>query len=290
MTVATATQPAAREWVLQDPEGLLVAPENDCGTGVLVLAGSSGAIEAERCRLLARHGATAMSIRWFGGPGQSPVPAEIPVELFLAALDRLSGHARRLAVIGTSFGAEAALLVAARDPRVAAVAAIAPTSVCWAGVVADGRGALRLTSHWTWRGDPVPFVPFLEDVEPAGDPPAFRELYRLSLQAFPDHATRAAIPVEDIAGQVVLVAGEDDQVWPGADFARAVARRRHTHGLSTTVVTHPEAGHRVVFPSETAQVRGMAIARGGTPAADAELGALAWPHLAEALRLHPRPR
>ncbi|HET8559076.1 MAG TPA: acyl-CoA thioester hydrolase/BAAT C-terminal domain-containing protein [Marmoricola sp.] len=269
------------EEVLADPPGVLVRPGRVRGTGVLVLGGSSGAVEADRCRLLARHGATAMSIRWFGGPGQQDGTWEVPLETFTRALDRLAGECDRLALLGTSFGAEAALLVAAHDPRVAAVVAVAPTSVVWAGVTPHGRQ----TSHWTQCGEPLPFVPFDETWRPDADPPAYRGCYEASLRAATGRREQAAIPVEQIAGELVLVAGGDDQVWPSDDFASAIAARRSAHGLATTVLTHPAAGHRVVLPGERPVRRGMALARGGTPEADLELGRRAWPHLVTALGL-----
>ena len=275
------------EQELREPEGLMVQPENPCGTGVLVLAGSSGRVDVDRARLLARHGATALSVRWFGGDGQQPGPYEVPLETFSDALDRLASRCDRLAVVGTSFGAEAALLTAVHDDRVDAVVAFAPTPVVWAGVATDGPdGASRQTSHWTLDGIPLPFVPFLESWEPDRDPPAFRDCYRQSLDAHPDDARAAAIKAERIRGDVVTVAGEDDQVWPGADFARDLAARRTEHGLETTVVTHRHAGHRTVLPGEPVVTAGQHMARGGTAEADAELGRQAWPHLVSVLRLH----
>lgn len=249
-------------------------------TGVLVLAGSSGAVEDDRARLLADHGVTALALRWFGGPGQQPGPFEVPLETLVAGLDQLAGECERLALLGTSFGAEAALLVAAIDARVRAVVAIAPSPVVWAGV--DGA---RQTSHWTHRGRPLDFVPFDESWSPDTDPPAYRSLYERSLAADPAAAARAAIPVERIAGDVLVVGGEDDQVWPGADFARAVAARRTSHGRGTRVVTHARAGHRVTLPGESPAVRGQSMARGGSTEADAALGAAAWPHVVELLDL-----
>lgn len=53
-------------------------PDEHCGTGVLVLAGSSARVERDRAALLARHGAVSLSIRWFGGAGQRPAPHEVP--------------------------------------------------------------------------------------------------------------------------------------------------------------------------------------------------------------------
>jgi hypothetical protein len=40
-------------------------PDDPCGTGVLVLSGSSGALELERAGLFAAHGATTLALRWF---------------------------------------------------------------------------------------------------------------------------------------------------------------------------------------------------------------------------------
>lgn len=269
------------------PDELLVRPDRPCGTGVLVLAGSSGAVEEQRARLFAAHGALALSIRWFGGQGQQPEPFEVPIETFTSALDRMAPECDRLAIVGTSFGAEAALLTATEDVRVGAVVALAPSPVVWAGIDpegAPGRGG-RVTSHWTRRGRPVPFVPFDDTWEPLTDPPAYRTMYESSLERYPAEATRALIPVERIKGEVVVVAGEDDQVWPAADFARTIAARREARDLPTTVVVHPDAGHRVVLPGETPVIRGQAMARGGSDAADAVLGTMAWPHVRSALGL-----
>src|SRR3954469_22450021 len=75
--LASGVMPAIRERHLESPEGLLVIPEGEARCAVLVLAGSSGRVDADRARLLARHGAVAMSIRWFGGQVEA---ATIPVE------------------------------------------------------------------------------------------------------------------------------------------------------------------------------------------------------------------
>jgi dienelactone hydrolase len=229
--------------------------------------------------VLADAGVAALAIRWFGLPGQQPGPYEVPLELFSSALDRLAQHTDRLGVLGTSFGAEAALLTAAWDRRVRACVAIAPSSVVWAGV--DGSG--RMTSHWTHGGVPLSYVPLVEDWHPDSDPPAFRGLYEQSLVAAGEGVDTAAIPVERISGEVVLVAGGDDHVWPSVAFAERIAARRSSHHLPTTVVTHAPAGHRTVLPGEDPVSGGQRMARGGTPEADAELGARAWPAIRAAL-------
>ncbi len=263
-----------------DPEWRLVRPEVPCGTGVLLLAGSSGRVDVGRASLLARHGATVLAIRWFGGPDQQSGPYDVPLEPIVSALDLLAPECDRLALSGTSFGAEAALLVASLDDRVAATVAFAPSAYVWAGY-GDGHW----TSHWTLEGAPLPFVPFRDDWTPDSEPPAFRGLYEGSLVvAGPDVVRSATIPVERIGGRVVLVAGGDDQVWPAVDFAEAIAARRLQHGLATAVVTHPDAGHRTLLPGEAVVQGGQRMQRGGTDEADRALGASAWPAIAAAIR------
>jgi len=266
-----------------DPAWHLARSANPTGVGVLVVHGSSGRVEATRADLLAAYGATALAIRWFGGPGQSAGPWDVPLEAFSEALDLIAPECDRLAIVGTSFGAEAALLTAALDPRVLVTAAFAPTHVVWPGY----DESERRTSHWTLGGEPVPYVPLLEDWEPDSDPPAFRDLYAASVAAAPAEAEAATIPVERIGGELILVAGGDDRVWPAADFAERIVERRTAHGLATTVVTHPAAGHHALLPSEETPVGGVRMQRGGSPEASAELGALAWRHLVSAMGLRP---
>jgi len=93
--------------------------------------------------------------------------------------------------------------------------------------------------------------------------------------------------VERFFGDVLLVAGGDDQVWPSLDFARHVEARRAAYGLPTTLVTHPRAGHRVVLPGESVAAGGAPMARGGTESADRELGRLAWPEIRRVLGAPP---
>lgn len=252
---------------LSDGDRVRYVPDMASGVGALVLAGSSGRIDTARAHLLAEHGVLAESIRWFGGRGQHDGPWEIPLELFLNRVSALRRECDRVLVLGTSFGAEAALLTGALCDQVDAVVAFAPSDVVWAGITKHGR----VTSHWTHHGRVLPFVPFADDWERVADPPAFVGLYERSRERFPDEVAAAAIPVERIA-HLMLVAGGDDQVWPSVAQAEAIRRRRAEHGLPTTVVMDPDAGHRTILPGEPAVTGGVRMQRGGNDAADGRLG------------------
>ncbi|MGW9627951.1 alpha/beta fold hydrolase [Microbacterium sp. NPDC055521] len=252
-------------------------PAESNGTGVLLLAGSSGRLESGRAMLLATHGARVRAVRWFGGEDQRPTPHEVPIELFIEQIGVLRRDCDRVIAFGTSFGAEAALVTATLC-SVDAVIAVAPTSIVWAGAH-DGAWS----SHWTLAGDPLPYTSFDHDWAPDADPPAFRSLYSSSMQRFPKKAAAARIPVEKITGDVLLVAGGDDQVWPSACFAQQIISAREKAGLRSTLVSHPDAGHRLLLPGEQPATGGMRMARGGTPKADAELGERAWPQILRVL-------
>lgn len=85
---------------------------------MLILAGSSGRVDAGRARVFAELGAVAESIQWFGGPGQHAGPWEIPLEVFLERAWSLARGCDRVVVCGTSFGSEAALLAGVHSPHV----------------------------------------------------------------------------------------------------------------------------------------------------------------------------
>lgn len=276
------------EVALSGPEGLLAVPEGAVRCAVLVLSGSSGRVEVERARLLCAQGAAALSLRWFGGPGQPQGICEVPLETFTPALERLASLSEHLCVIGASKGAEAALLLACRDRRIRAVAALAPSSVVWANV-GPGVGGLspRPRSSWTDAGRAVPFVPYDPTWIPrmVGGLPCYRGLYEQSLVTFADQVDAATIPVERISAELLLAGGGDDQVWPTDLFIDQIAQRRAAHALPTSVLTASEAGHRIRLPGEPPPGGGMAMTRGGTANAETALGQRLWPALLRLLRL-----
>jgi uncharacterized protein len=271
---------------LTTPEGVLAMPDGPPRAAALVLSGSSGGVEEERCRIFASYGVAALSVRWFGGVRQPPGICEVPLESFVPALDRLAAISPQLVAFGVSKSAEASLLLAARDPRITLTVAMSPSSVVWANVGAGSDGAdFPYRSSWTWRGEPLPFVPYDDTWEvPHGEWPSYVGLYEKSLRTFADAVDAARIPVEHITGKVIVTAGGDDQVWPSHAFASAIVQRRRLAGLATTAVLQPAAGHRPVLPGEAPSF-GLGSARGGSAEADTAYGAAIWAAVTESLGL-----
>lgn len=266
-------------------QGVALRPVGMAGrpVGVIVAAGSSGRLDVARARLLAEQGALVVALRWFGGEGQPPGVCEVPLETFMAAIDYLEAqNARRIGIVGLSKGAEAALLVACYDTRVDAVVACAPSSVVWAYVEPGAdEESYRFRSSWTWRSEPLPFVPYDEAWRPVERDGlvSYRGQYEASLRAFPDAAQVAAIPVERARADLLLIAGGDDAVWPAVWFAEELAARRRAHGRQVEVVSYADAGHRVILPGEASPPPATRLAHGGSEAADRALGVMAWPRV-----------
>ncbi|SHE89109.1 hypothetical protein SAMN02745157_1163 [Kaistia soli DSM 19436] len=250
-------------------------------TGVVVLGGSSGRVDVSRAELFAAQGTAALALQWFGGPGQAQGICEIPIETFIAATDHLAAlDCRRIVYVGTSKGAEAALLAAVHDPRIDAVIAISPSSVVW-GNIGPGLDGISWPerSSWTLGGSALPFVP----ADPTFKPPlrenlkAYRTLFEHSLSRFESLVETATIRIEDARADTLLVAGGDDALWPSDRFAEMLVARAHAAGRTIDYLTDPDAGHRVLLPGETTK-RSSLHAHGGSDVADARLGAMAWDH------------
>ncbi|MGW3361269.1 acyl-CoA thioester hydrolase/BAAT C-terminal domain-containing protein [Streptomyces bungoensis] len=212
----------------------------------------------------------------------------MPLETFTAAVDflRASG-AQRVGILGTSKGAEAALLTAVYDPRVDVVIALSPTSRVWCNVGLGRDGAHHpYRSSWTWRQRPLPFVPMDDSwtaEEPDGGPVAIRGWYERSERTFAHSLVPAEIPVEAARADLLLVAGGDDAMWPSLPFAEQLAQRRRSAGAPARLITRDDAGHRPRFPGEQPPPPSPRFTYGGTPQADALLGEAARPHILDIL-------
>jgi dienelactone hydrolase len=211
---------------------------------VLVFGGSEGGLStAATAELLASRGFPALAVAYFGEPGLPGALDRIPLEYFIRAASWLAQQpgaaAEHLAVWGDSRGSEAALLLGAYFPAVVhAVIAGSPSSVT-NGAVSLTRRVPPTDPAWTLDGQPLPVAaPYGEPSSP-GDP-------------------AAVIPVQKIAGPVLLLVGADDELWPSPAYAQAIMRRLNAYRdpYAHQDLVFPDAGHLVgaAFPYDVATV------------------------------------
>lgn len=261
--------------------------------GVLVLHGGGGAGGYERAyaAMLAEHGYAALCADYFRRPGAPDALQGIPLERFGRAaewlLDREDVGGERVGVVGFSRGGEAALLVGAHFDAVGATVASVPS--CYAFPAPSWmEGVDAGVASWTLDGEPVPFVDVdrhvdAEDLDGEGDDPLAGAAMaaKLAVERAPDREReRAAIPVADVEGPVLLVSGEEDSVWPSSAFAERAATwlRDADHDWAVEHRRYPDAGHAIRVPyrfgaSDDPETRHR---YGGTNAANATAAADAW--------------
>ncbi len=84
------------------------------------------------------------------------------------------------------------------------------------------------SSAWTWHGRQVPFTQQFNNPAPTDDPDA-------------------VIPVERIAGPVLVACGKLDQIFESCRYAPAIMQRlkSHHHSYPDRMLQYPDAGHFV---------------------------------------------
>lgn len=201
-------------------------------------AWSSDRWKPARDRFLA-DGFAFLAVGYFGAPGTPPQLDRISLDQVHAAIVAAGKHARvdgsRVGLVGGSRGGDLALLLASHFPGIRCVAAIAASSVVFPTHVAPFEHAA-----WTLAGAELPFVPVTEAAVPFLQRRDLLGAFTAML-ADPAAVARAAIPVENIAGPVLLLTGRSDEIVPSTEMAHQIMARLARHR-----VRHARAHHAFV--------------------------------------------
>ena len=256
---------------------------------ILLLGGSEGGLKEYRnvfARQLAAEGYAVLYPGYTATGEANRAFDMVPLEIFDAALDWLAARPDiaegPVAVIGHSKGAEGALLLASRDPRIGAVVAAMPSDVVWQGFSFDPVDISQLRSSWSVDGKPVPYARY--------DMPAWYEWFTGATMLGMFEESRAAagnapdslIAIADIDAPVLLICGEQDNLWPGCDMARNLRERAaKAGGPEVELLAYENAGHWGFGPAsnlDEGDKRYMGQ-MGGTAEADMAARADQWPRI-----------
>jgi len=276
---------------------LFVPPGEGRHPPVLFLGGAEGGYHRRHPALIARHGFAVLSLAYFGHRHR-PNLVEVPLEGFARGLRWLLGRpevrGRRAAVIGGSFGGQAAVLVGATYPDlVGAVVALSGSGIVTSGI--PGHPTLLenfqdARSPWSLAGRPLAFIAGtgaeFERQCRSGGPVEMRLAFEAAMR---DDAAmeRAAIAVEAIDGPLLMLSGGDDRQWPCVALSRVAVERRRRAGLPVEHVVYPDAGHGLIPPPygpTTARVLPpFQLVQGGSAEADAAARVDVWRRVLELL-------
>ena len=283
--------------VLNDrPANFFPAPGAGPHPAIILLGGSEGGLQEginARARLLQAEGYSVLYPGYYRTSEATKTFDMVPLETFDAALRYLQARedidTDRIGLVGGSKGAEGALLFASMRPEIRAVVASMPSSVVWQGFDWSATDFSQFSSSWSIEGTPVAYLPY--------DMPEWWEwftgmtiagMYEQSLAGLDGHAD-AAIAVEKVAGPVLLICGEQDQLWPSCPMARQLeARSRERGGPPVEVLAYAGAGHAVagVPREETDENFEELASMGGSAVANNEARKDNWPKTLAFLRQH----
>jgi pimeloyl-ACP methyl ester carboxylesterase len=224
------------------------------GIPIVVVAGSGGGLPQAQAALLAAAGHPALAQGIFGYKDLPSTLRAIPLETFRdgARWLRQRTGARRVAIMGTSRGSEAAGLAASYFPEEFAAAVVLVPSHLTNG--AFGTGVTQVEAAWTYEGRPLPADHGETDSNNADElvhaiePPGFVGTpYYLGTWSDPAVAEKFGIPFERMRGPVLAIGGGADEMWPSFIGAEQIRRRlgAHQKANSAEVYVYPGAGHLI---------------------------------------------
>ena len=264
---------------------------------IILLGGSEGGAQVTRgAARLASYGFAVLALPYYSLPDWATRKAELPTlpatftDIPIERLNearawlqtRSDVDSTRIALYGTSKGAEFALLAGVHFAWVTSIVAVVPTDVVWEGWGINIASATR--SSFSLNGKPFAFVPYADFEQElkgfqTGEIVRIRRPHDNGRAANPQKVASARIPVEQIKGSVLLIAGQDDQLWNSGMMAQNIAERRAAQNLDTVLLNYSDAGHFLGgsgFSPTTQYDVGLSKA-GGTPEGNARAQADAWP-------------
>jgi dienelactone hydrolase len=263
--------------------------------GVLIIPGSVGPAALEpMAALLASHGYATAVLAYIQEPGLPPSLREVPIEALAAGYRSFAAssavNADRVVVLAASVatGGALALLASTADLDPRGLVAISPTHVVWQAL-GDG-GPPPKASSWTLGGEPLPWtrmrgerlLPQMIDhalfdrFHRHPRPKALHLLaaYAAGLSDAPADEP-AALAVERIRCPLLLISGQDDQMWPSVTMADSIMARRHR--ADDRHLTFPDAGHFFRPPfTPTTVPWNDSLFSGGTASGNARAQAEGW--------------
>ncbi len=266
---------------------------------IIILGGSEGGSAITRAAApLASHGYAVLALPYYSPPDwqtqKAELPtlpaafAEIPVNRLNEARAWLQARAdvdgSKIALYGTSKGAEFVLLAGVHLAWASAIVAEVPSDVVWEGWGQGVDSGKR--SSFALDGKPLPFVPY-KDFQAeflgfqTGAPIHIRRPQDRGRASNPAAAVAARIPVEQIKAPVLVLGGHDDLVWASGMMAQNIAERRAEAKLDTVALIYSDAGHYLggTGYNPTTQYNADPIKSGGTPAGNAAAQADAHPKI-----------
>ena len=226
----------------------LYIPKEDAFPGkvLIMVNGSDG--EFALTKLFARKyiqsGLTVLALAYWNEPGLLDAFRRVPLEIAAkAALWLKEKGYTKIGMWGVSKGSEYTLLCASYFPELLSCAvAVSPTCVCAQGLKVNTKKGKKLTlydcSSFSYEGKDIPYTKIHRNwLRIILDCIIHRSLYLRScykgvLESAPPEAM---IPLERAGGPVLLLAPQDDHIWPAFESCQILIKRLQDKNFSYDV-------------------------------------------------------
>jgi len=268
---------------------------------VIVLGGSEGGIPTFVAKKLATHGFAAIAVGYFGVP-DSTLPKSldlVPLDLIDIAFNFAESqfpYGECCSIFAGSKGAEAAFAyLAGTRRRVKSYVASAGSGVVFEGLNSNNEPSGH--SAWTYQGQPLSYLPYtpptreiLQEMYPEGmtKPAVLLPLYRETLKNI-EGLSKATSAAEQIAGPILMVSGEEDQLWQSSLFSEAIVARLKSADFPYYYrhLSFKNAGHALLFPKRMETDPYNLRQFGGTLEGNNYAAERAWPEILKFLDSPP---
>lgn len=249
-------------------QGFHLTPKKKLYKGVIVCyGGSEGSPAFDEAEKYAKEGYETLAVFMFGMKNQPESLVRVPLEQFedvLAYIDQNIKDSNPLTIWAASKGSEYSLNLAAKYNEISNLILVAPSAYSFSGLDFQNPGA-----SWTYQGKDVPSVDIMKTpitvtfksmVFPmiAGAPVSFKDIYDAALNADPKKDDKL-IPVQDVSADILLIAGEDDQMWGSYEMAKIIKSQTN----NAVLFSYRDAGH-VFQGNGVSNQPGMRMRLGGT--------------------------
>lgn len=229
-------------------QGFHLIPEKKTHKGVVVCyGGSEGSPNFEEAQRLAKEGYETLAVFMFGMKNQQKTLVKIPLEQFEDVLKYVNKNIEGktpITVLAASKGAEYALNLATKYDEISNLVLIAPSAYTFAGLDFDNYG-----SSWTWKGKEIEYVDiknssfltFIKNIIVPiiiKSPVQYKAIYDNAAEQDLER-TRKLIPAQNIKANILMIVGEDDQMWGSYEMAKII----QCYNKNAIISSHKNAGH-----------------------------------------------
>lgn len=224
---------------------------------IISFGGSDGTIYSGRrlARFLSSHGFGVLAMAYFLEEGLPDRLVSIPIESVGRAIEWIKANCSKdgkIGITGISRGGEFSLLTASYYSDINCVAALTPATLMW-----ESEDISGCYPSWSVNGKDLPFIECDYDQELRDIQKEDKEFFECTSTYVrclddaeknrEDFLEECTIKVENINGNILMVSGKEDLVWPAYRMCCKAMRRLDEKGFKHKYqhITYEHVGHRV---------------------------------------------